>query len=251
MEMDIAHALGITAVFVLAGLVKGVIGLGLPTLSMALLALWMAPAAAAALLVVPSLVTNAWQMQPWPALGAALRRLGGMQVGIVLGTCGGASAFDGLAAGGAAIALGVALVAYAGWGLLGQAVVVPARHEAWMGPLAGALTGAVTAWTGVFVLPAVVYLQGLRLERDALVQAMGICFTTSTLALGGVLLAQGRYPAGVAGASLAMLVPALVGMALGQCLRRRLPLALFRQAFLFGLAALGTSVAVRAAGSVL
>lgn len=246
-----AQALGITAVFVLAGLVKGVIGLGLPTLAMALLALWLAPAAAAALLVAPSLVTNVWQMQPRRTLAAALRRLGGMQAGIVLGTCAGAWAFDGLASGGAAIALGVALVAYAGWGLLGQAVVVPARHEAWLGPLAGALTGAVTAWTGVFVLPAVVYLQGLRLERDALVQAMGLCFTTSTLALGGMLLAQGRYPAALAGASLAMLLPALAGMALGQWVRQRLPLALFRQAFFLGLAALGTHVAIRAAGSVL
>ncbi|HEX4329959.1 MAG TPA: sulfite exporter TauE/SafE family protein, partial [Burkholderiales bacterium] len=54
----------VAAVFLLAGLVKGVIGLGLPTLSMALLALWMPPVEAAALLIVPSLVTNLWQLQP-------------------------------------------------------------------------------------------------------------------------------------------------------------------------------------------
>lgn len=249
--MDIALGLGVAAVFLLAGWVKGVIGLGLPTLAMALLVLWMPPAAAAALLVAPSLATNVWQLQPWSRLPAMLRRLGGMQTGIVVGTFGGAWAFDGLASGGAAIALGVALVGYAGWGLLGQVVLVPARHEAWLGPLAGAVTGAVTAWTGVFVLPAVAYLQGLRLERDTLVQAMGLCFTTSTLALGGVLLAQGRYPAATAGASLAMLLPAFAGMALGQWVRRRLPLATFRQAFFLGLAALGTHVAIRAAGSVL
>ncbi len=48
------------AVFVLAGLVKGVVGLGLPTVAMGLLALRMPAAQAAALLVVPSLVTNVW-----------------------------------------------------------------------------------------------------------------------------------------------------------------------------------------------
>ena len=53
-------------VFTAAGVVKGVVGLGLPTLAMALLALAMAPAQAAALLVLPSLVTNVWQMRPWP-----------------------------------------------------------------------------------------------------------------------------------------------------------------------------------------
>jgi len=243
METGVAAA----AVFVLAGVVKGVIGLGLPTLSMALLALWMPPAAAAALLVVPSLATNVLQMQPWPSLGRMLRRLGGMQAGIVAGTLAGAWAFDGLASAGAALALGAALVAYAAWGLLGRPLKVPARHEAWLGALCGGVTGAITAWTGVFVLPAVVYLQGLRLERDELVQAMGICFTTSTLALGAVLLLQGRYPAAAAGASLVMLVPAMLGMALGQWLRQRMPLAVFRRCFFFGLAAFGAYGALRAA----
>ncbi len=47
--------------FLLAGFVKGVIGLGLPTVSIGLLGLLMTPAQAAAILVVPSLVTNIWQ----------------------------------------------------------------------------------------------------------------------------------------------------------------------------------------------
>src|SRR4029450_4958570 len=55
--------LAITAfVFLLAGFVKGVVGLGLPTITMGLLSLAMTPAQAAALLVVPSLVTNVWQL---------------------------------------------------------------------------------------------------------------------------------------------------------------------------------------------
>ena len=57
--------LAAAGVFAVAGVVKGVVGLGLPTVAMALLALWMAPAQAAALLIVPSLLTNLWQMRPW------------------------------------------------------------------------------------------------------------------------------------------------------------------------------------------
>ena len=64
-----------TTAFLLAGLVKGVVGLGLPTLAMALLALAMPPAQAAALLILPSLVTNVWQMRPWPTLAPMTRRL--------------------------------------------------------------------------------------------------------------------------------------------------------------------------------
>ena len=45
-------------VFLVAGWVKGVVGMGLPTVAMGALGLVIAPVQAAALLVVPSLVTK-------------------------------------------------------------------------------------------------------------------------------------------------------------------------------------------------
>jgi uncharacterized protein len=240
-----AWFLATTAVFLLAGMVKGVIGLGLPTVSMALLALWMPPAQAAALLIVPSLVTNAWQAGPWATLGAMLRRLGGMQIGIVVGTVGGAIAFGAPAGAWASVVLGLALVGYAAWGLAGWRFRVPARHAPWMGPVAGALTGLLTALTGVFVLPAVPYLQGLGLERDELIQAMGISFTTSTLALAAGLALGDVHPGAALQGSLPMLLPALLGMLAGSALRRRLPVTAFRRFFFAGLALLGAYMAAR------
>ena len=74
----------ITAIFVLAGFVKGVIGLGLPTVAMGLLALVMTPAQAAALLVVPSFLTNVWQAMG-PELIPLVRRLWPMLLGICAG----------------------------------------------------------------------------------------------------------------------------------------------------------------------
>ena len=71
--MDAATVLAaIAGAFLLAGFVKGVIGLGLPTVSVGLLGLLMTPAQAAAILVVPSLVTNVWQA----AVGGGLWRAG-------------------------------------------------------------------------------------------------------------------------------------------------------------------------------
>ncbi|MDM0073199.1 sulfite exporter TauE/SafE family protein [Variovorax sp. J2P1-59] len=235
----------VAAVFTLAGTVKGVIGLGLPTLSMALLAVWMPPAAAAALLIVPSLVTNVWQLQPWGTLSRITRRLAGMQTGIVAGTLMGAWCFGAPAGAGATMALGVSLVCYAAWGLLARPLKVPASHECWLGPLAGVLTGGITAVTGVFVLPAVVYLQSLELSRDELIQAMGLSFTTSTVALGLALAGQGGYSAPLLGVSLAMLVPAIAGMALGQWVRMRLPVPVFKRCFFTGLALLGIYMVLR------
>jgi hypothetical protein len=86
------------AVFVLAGLTKGVIGLGLPTISMGLLAVVMAPIDAAAILVLPSFVTNVWQMVAGPSLITVVRRLWPMMVGACVGTWAGAGLISGTAA---------------------------------------------------------------------------------------------------------------------------------------------------------
>ena len=172
-----------TTAFLLAGLVKGVVGLGLPTLAMALLALAMPPAQAAALLILPSLVTNVWQMRPWPTLAPMTRRLWPMQAGVVVGTLGGAWLLGAPAGAWAMQALGAAVLVYGLWGLSGARVSqVPAGAERVLGPLVGAVTGLVTAATGVFVIPAVPYLQALGLSRDELVQTMGLSFTVSTVA---------------------------------------------------------------------
>lgn len=235
----------ITLVFVLAGFVKGVIGLGLPTISVGLLSLVMAPAQAAALLVFPSTVTNIQQMRPWSSLWPLLRRLWPMMAGVVAGTLAAGGLIAGANAAWAAAALGVALVVYAGVGLARVRFAVAPRHEGWLGPLAGAITGVVTAATGVFVIPAVPYLQAIGLEKDELVQALGLSFFVSTLALAATLTGAGVLAGDLAWASVLTLAPALAGQYLGQWLRGRIDATTFRRWFLLGLLALGAFLALR------
>jgi uncharacterized membrane protein YfcA len=78
----------IAAVFAVAGFVKGVIGLGLPTISMGLLAIVMPPIEAAAILILPSLLTNVWQMVAGPSLWAVVRRLWPTMLAVCVGTLG-------------------------------------------------------------------------------------------------------------------------------------------------------------------
>jgi uncharacterized membrane protein YfcA len=238
----------ITVVFLLAGMVKGVTGMGLPTVAVAMLSLVMAPVEAAALLIVPSLLTNVWQLLSGAPVYPLWRRLWPMMAGICIGTgagtlVGGALAVDAKMASGA---LGVALVAYAAMGLL--AVRWRLRgSEGVMSPAVGALTGAITAATGVFVIPAVPYLQALELEKDELVQAMGLAFTVSTVALAVSLAARGAWQPAAAGMSFVAQLPAVAGMLLGQRLRSRMAPELFRRCFLFALLLLGMHLALDAA----
>ena len=80
----------------------------------------------------------------------------------------------------------------------------------------------MTALTGVFVILAVPYLQGLRLAPDALVRALGLSFTISTIALAIALADAGQFQVPTAGASLLALAASPGGMFLGQRVRARL-----------------------------
>jgi len=93
---------------------------------------------------------------------------------------GGPRADDGYNARFGTALLGSALALYAITGLAALRLFVPKPWEPIFSPIVGAITGLITAATGVFVIPAVPYLQAIGLEKDELVQALGLSFTVST-----------------------------------------------------------------------
>ena len=244
--MDSATILAVTAgAFLLAGFVKGVIGLGLPTVSIGLLGLLMTPAQAAAILVVPSLVTNIWQAAIGGGLLALTRRLWPMLAGICLGTFAGAVLLPHDDSGRATVWLGLALVLYAALGLVKGHFAVPRRAETWLGLLMGTATGAITVATGIFVMPGTPYVQSLQFDRDKMVQALGLLFTVSTLTLALALAYAGQVRSSLAFPSLVALGAALVGMVFGQLVRGKVRAETFRLCFFVGLLLLGAHLALR------
>ena len=239
-----ALSLLVMMTFLLAGTVKGMIGLGLPTVAMGMLGLAIAPAQAAALLIIPSIVTNTWQLVAGGQLRELIKRLWPMQVGILLGTGLGVLWLSVDSGGWAVRALGAALLLYALVGLLLPALHVPASAERWAGPVCGLITGIITSATGVFVIPAVPYLQALSLNKNQLVQALGLSFSVSTLALAAGLYWRGALGGGELNASVLALLPAMLGMWLGQCLRQRISAALFKRVFFVGMAVLGAHLLI-------
>lgn len=245
MEHPFTHVAIITIAFLLAGLVKGVSGLGLPTVGIGLLSLAMLPSQAAALIVVPALMTNVWQMISGPGLVSLARRLWPMQLGVFVGTWAGAGLMTGTNAGIAVIGLGIALFIYSIIGLMNVHIPqVPGRAEWWLGTITGTVTGVVTAATGVFVIPAVPYLQALKFDREVLVKALGLSFTVSTIALGWSLVSSGVLNPHTAVFSLLALIPALIGMIVGQRLLHVMRPEVFRVWFFGGLLLLGMYLAI-------
>lgn len=234
------------AAFLAAGLVKGMIGMGLPTVALGLLALAMAPAEAVALLILPTIATNVWQMFTGGELVALLRRFAWLFAAMAAVTVAAAGIMAGADVEAAQGLLGGALILYAVIGLSGVKLSIPPGQERRWSPAMGAATGVVAGATGIFVVPAAMFLQAAGLSRDALVQALGLCFTIGMVALAIGLAGRDAYDLGTAARSLAALPPALIGMWLGTRLRGRMSADLFRRCFLLGMLALGLNQALKA-----
>ncbi|WP_077034447.1 sulfite exporter TauE/SafE family protein [Pelomonas sp. KK5] len=218
------------AIFVLAGLVKGMSGLGLPTLSMALLSslVRLPPASAAALMLLPALLTNVAQCLG-PHGASLLRRLWPMWLALAAATLWSPL---GSAPAQARIVLAVVLIAYGCWGLAKPKLPSFERWPRTAAVVAGAIAGTLGAGTGVFVMPMVPFMQTLRLDKTAQLQAMGISFTVGTAAL-ALRLGSGMPQWPAPGLVAAALVASFAGLALGNRLVGRLS-PLWFQRLLYG-----------------
>ncbi len=232
----------VAATFLLAGTVKGVIGLGLPTVSLGVLTVVLDLPSAMVLLLVPSFVTNAWQAAVGGNARAIMRRLWPFMVAATVTVWLGATALTRVDLAALSALLGGLLVTYAGLSLSGFRLAIAEHQERWVGPLMGVANGVLTGMTGSFVVPGVMFLQAIGLSRDMLIQAMGMLFTASTLALAVALHGNDLLTSDLGTVSAAALVPALAGMVLGQTIRQRLSEALFRRVFFLALLALGTYI---------
>lgn len=230
----------IAVVFLLAGLVKGMIGLGLPAVSMGLLTMMISPFQAASLLIVPSMVTNIWQLCAEGQVLRVLQRFWSLLLGIIIGSIWSIFPRLGQSDFNSKVLLGGMLLLYGLYGLAAKQIPNLSRYAAVLSPLMGYLGGALTVATGVVVIPVVPYLQSLHLQRDDLVQSLGMAFTVSTACL-AIFLQQNpvdHLPIDYVWSVMA-LVPALLGMWLGTRIRYRIAEQKFRKVFFLGLMMLG------------
>lgn len=229
----------VLAAFLLAGLVKGVVGMGLPPVTIGVMALAMPPAQAAALVLVPSFVTNVWQMMAGRNFVAIVKRLATLQISICLGAwlCGDilttqTSKLPNLL-------LGLTLMLYAVYGAISVTPRVPARYEPYLSPVIGLATGAIMAATGLVAIPLAPYLQAINLEKEELLQALGLSFFVAAIALGTVLASANIFRGDTALMSALALLPATAGMAIGRRYVSRISAATFKRWFLIAMFLIG------------
>jgi uncharacterized membrane protein YfcA len=211
-----------------AGCVKGVIGLGLPLTSIAIMGTVMDLRQAIPLIVVPILVTNIYQAMQGGQLAAQFRRFWSMNLLLCAGTWGGTVLLFIIDPAALVITLGCVVVGYALINLFSVTIRVPAKNEGWMSPVIGLISGILTGTTGSVGAPIAIYMQALGLEKAAFLQAVSLSFFITAVVWIAALIDQSAFNLQTTVVSLFAVIPAFVGMWTGQVLRDRLPEDKFR-----------------------
>lgn len=234
-EPDLDAVLIATVVIALlaAGCVKGVIGLGLPLTSIAILGTVMDLRQAIPLIVVPVLATNAFQATQGGVLVAQLRRFWSLNLLLCIGTWGGTVLLFIVDPAILLIALGSVVVGYALINLFAVTVRVPPDGERWLSPLVGVASGILTGATGSVGAPVALYMQALGLDKEAFLQAISLSFLITAVVWIIALIDQSAFDRDTTIVAIGAVIPAFLGLWAGQLLRRRLAEDKFRR-WVFG-----------------
>lgn len=241
--MTLTQIVVIAAAFIVAGIAKGAIGMGLPPIALGIMSFAVPMETALALMVVPTMVTNVWQAVYGRDFAVLMRRFWTMAATSIVGLMVVALTFGSLGSHGATAWVGVILVIYSALALTAWRPRVPRSAERWANPLVGLASGAVAGATGVAAVPFLPYMQSLEMNRHELVQALGVMFIFIIGALTLALAIKGAFDTTNLIGAVAVIAPTMVGVWIGQKTRHAVTPETFRRIFLIGMFAIGLQMA--------
>ena len=243
---DVATAFAIFSAILLAGLLKGIIGVGFQTVGIAFLTVITNLPNAISLLLIPSLVTNLWQAGAGGELFTILIRLWPLIITASMMVWFGSIALTSVSLSYLSALLGVLLIIYSTFSLFGLRLEVKTKNERWLAPFIGLINGVLTGMTGIFVVPCVFYFQAIEFRKDTLIQSMGVLFTALTLMLIVSLKTKNILTLELSGWSAFAIFPAIIGVLVGQLMRKRISEEIFKKIFFLCLIFLGIFITFNA-----
>lgn len=236
------------AAFALAagGFVKGVVGIGLPIVALAILTSVLPVPVALALLVVPILATNMWQAVHAGSLLEPLKRFWPMIACLLIAIWFSAKLVVSLDSSVLYAMVGIIVVVFSTTAQFKPAWRIGAAAERWVGPLAGTIGGFLGGVSTIWGPPMVMYFVTLNLDKDTFIRTVGLVWFCASIPLVLAYWRHGILTPDRALWAAAGCVPAFVGLAAGQWLRGRVDQNLFRRALLIVLLIIGLNLVRRA-----
>ena len=227
----LALCFGIT---LLAGTVKGMVGFAMPMVMISLMSSVIDPELALAGLILPTVITNATQAlrQGWRAALEAMLRfrifLGVGLVALVISS----QLVRVLPQETLLLMIGLPVSVFSALQLMGWQLRLPERGRVLIESALGGIAGFMGGFSGVWGPPTVMYLTALDTPKDEQMRIQGVIYGAGAVVLIFSHIASGLLRAETVPFSLALIAPAVLGMAIGTRLHDRIDQRAFRKATL-------------------
>lgn len=233
------------ALFV-AGVGKGILGFGVPVVSISLLSLVINVPTAVALLPIPILLSNLWLLLSSGQVLRTFRRFGLLIAALVIGTFVGARLLMEIDQRTLLGIVGVAVLVFAVSAHFPRQLRVGPRAERWLGVPVGFAGGFLGGMTTFFGPPVIMFLFALNLEKDEFVGAISTVYLCAAIPLAAALGMFGFMGPQEYAWSTAAAAPLFLGVLAGQWLRTRISQSAFRRGLLLMLLVVGVRLIYRA-----
>ena len=229
----------ISVIFLFAGFVKGTSGIGLPAISLAFLTMFMGIKVAIALVVMPGLLTNFWQVFGRFKIKNIIIRMWPLLIFLFIFSLLGARILVNNSEI-LTLLLGVILSFYATISLIKKnEITIPVKYEKLIGAFAGAFGGFFGGSTGTFIFPLALYVYSLKMNKNEFLQTIALVLISASLFLGIALTGNKLWTLELFLYSSYAVLPSFIGMYIGRNLQFILNEDLFRKIFLFVLIIIG------------
>lgn len=236
----------LSGIFLVAGTVKGAVGIGLPTVSIGVMTLVLDPRSAIAFVLLPMLSSNLWQVYRQGQIrGAIWRYLPfalSLAILIALTVLVTREAPDQVLFG----VLGGVILLFVAMNMVRLSPVIPAERDKAAQILFGAVGGVLGGLAGVWGPPMVMYLTARATPKEEFVRATGLLILAGSIPLAIGYAWNGDLTAGRMAISALLILPTFAGFALGETLRRHLSEAAFKRLLLWVFLIMGLNLIRRA-----
>jgi hypothetical protein len=237
----------LSGALIFGGIVKGVVGLGLPIVAIAILLNFLPPLTTLGIVVAPILVTNLWQMVRAGNIMEPLRRFWTMILCALICLFIGAELIVAMDTKVLFGVLGACVVVFSGANLIRPRLhPLDPKTEKWLAPLAGAAGGLLGGISTIWGPPMMMFFVMLKLPKDEFVRAIGMTWFTLSIPLVFAYWRNGIFSGDVIYLSVYACIPGMIGIRIGEIIRDRINQETFRKAMLVMLFLIGLNLIRRA-----
>lgn len=240
--MTTVEILMLIMIFLFGGIIKGTIGIALPTFLLGFMTMYYEPRTAVAMILFVIMTTNMRQAVVGGSVWAIIKRLKYYcifaSIGIFIVALVGAKVPVTVIL----TCVGIAISVFALTSLFSYIPKLNLKFDVPAQIIAGIGSGILGGLTAIWGPPLAVYLMSIKVEKSQFIQALGVMFSIQAVFLTIGFLVSGELTATLAVIGVALLIPTFLGMYLGEKIRKRMDTAQFTRLFLWVFLLLGLNL---------